>query len=104
MSAETIRFPRAMKRGPKVGRGPVADILQMPNNDARSLYARLRACKFNPEDQAAAYEDQLAFAKRFWPNGELTHTRVREMIANRRARLEAELELLSDLLKERQHG
>lgn len=97
-TSNIVALTIAKKRGRKVRRGPIADILPMPDSDARSLYARLCACKFNPEDQEAAYEDQLAFAKRFWPNGELTHTRVREMIANRRARLEAELDRLSDLV------
>lgn len=35
MSAETIRFPRSMKRGPKVKNGPCAKVIPFESPDLR---------------------------------------------------------------------
>lgn len=93
MSAQLIRFPKTMKRGPKMKRGPCAMVMHLPNNSAADLYARFMASRHRASDREEAYAEYLDHAER---RG-YTHGSIREAISNRREQLLCELDELDRL-------
>lgn len=102
MSAQITRFPRAMKRGPKVKNGPVAAIKMFPErapwmaNTLQARLARFLAAKYNKEDRAEAAMDSMRYAEGLVEAG-YTDGRLEEGICNRIRRLKDELAELENL-------
>ena len=93
MSAAPIPFPRQMKRGPKVKKGPVATVLNLPT--AAHQYARFMTCRYNAKDREGAYAEHLERGELLVSAAGWTYADVLRMVATRRACLQRELDELS---------
>lgn len=89
MSSVTA-FPRAKKRGRKVTRGPMADVLRFGPSLAER-YARFMSLRCAPEHQEQSIREYLDYSQRMVAAGALTLDSLEDAIERKRDDLHRQL-------------